>query len=269
MSSPTPSSSGRAVCAAAPPLPPENLYGHTKKLRYILAAIDRRQAALGRPVRVLDFGCGNGEAVSRYIIGRGVDYWGVDVHEPSLAHARRRFGSERARFLAAAPGGVAFDLVVYADFLEHVPDPGRFLAAHARLLAPGGLMVGSVPNGYGPFEIEQRIDRWLRLSRGLAALSRAKRRFRGQADARAEDALPYNSDSGHVVFFTRAMLERCAGAAGLRVADFANGAFLGASLSGIVLARSPRFIAWNARIADRLPWWMVSTWYFTLEPAER
>ncbi len=266
MSSPTPSNSA-GESAAAPPLPPENLYGHTKKLCYILAAIDRRQTALGRPARVLDFGCGNGEAVSQYIIGRGVEYWGVDVHAPSLDHARRRFGSDRARFLAAAPEDVAFDLVVYADFLEHVPDPERFLAAHARLLAPGGLVVGSVPNGYGPFEIEQRIDRWLRLSRALAALSRAKRRLRGQADAAAGDAPPYNYDSGHVVFFTRRMLDRCAHAAGLRVTDFANGAFLGASLSGIVLARSPRFIAWNARIADRLPRWMVSTWYFTLEPA--
>jgi len=266
MSSPTPSSSAGP---AAPPLPPENLYGHTKKLRYILAAIDRRRAALGRAPRVLDFGCGNGEAVSQYIIGQGVAYWGVDVHEPSLAHARRRFASERARFLAAPPDDVTFDLVVYADFLEHVPDPERFLAMHARMLAPGGLVVGSVPNGYGPFEIEQRIDRWLRLSRALEALSRAKRRLRKQTRERADEALPYNYESGHVVFFTRAMLERRAGAAGLRVTDFANGAFLGASLSGILLARSPRFIDWNARVADRLPHWMVSTWYFTLEPADR
>lgn len=266
MSSPTPSSSAGP---AAPPLPPENLYGHTKKLRYILATIDRRQAALGRPARVLDFGCGNGEAVSRYIIERGVAYWGIDVHAPSLEHARRRFGSERARFLDAVPDDATFDLVVYADFLEHVPNPEHFLAAHAQKLAPGGLVVGSVPNGYGPFEIEQRIDRWLRLSRALEALSRAKCSLRGQACDRAEAALPYNAESGHVVFFTRAMLERCAERAGLRVTDFANGAFLGASLSGILLARSARLVDWNARIADRLPYWMVSTWYFTLEAAAR
>lgn len=266
MSSPTPSSSAGP---AAPPLPPENLYGHTKKLRYILGAIERRQAALGRPARVLDFGCGNGEAVSRYIIGQGVEYWGVDVHAPSLEHARRRFASARARFAAVAPGDVAFDAVVYADFLEHVPDPERFLAAHARMLAPGGLVVGSVPNGYGPFEIEQRIDRWFRLSRAFEALSRAKRRLRGEARAHGNENFPYNYDSGHVAFFTRAMLERRAALASLRLTDFANGAFLGASLSGILLARSPRFIDWNARVADRLPHWMVSTWYFTLEAVDR
>ncbi len=69
------------------PLPPENHYGHTKKLRFIRAAVAAHRAALGRDIAVLDFGCGNGPAVSRYLIGPGVRFTGVDVHARSLGHA--------------------------------------------------------------------------------------------------------------------------------------------------------------------------------------
>src|SRR5690348_13860919 len=75
-----------------PPLPAEDIFGNTKKLRFILRSIDDHRARLGRVVRVLDFGCGNAAAVGQYLIGAGVDYVGVDFHEPSLAYARANFG---------------------------------------------------------------------------------------------------------------------------------------------------------------------------------
>ncbi len=250
-----------------PALPPENLYGHSKKLAYILGVVEGRQRALGGPARVLDFGCGNGEAVSRYIVATGCDYLGVDVHAPSLAHAVARFGAANARFADAVPPTGTFDIIVYADILEHIDDPAAILREHGRRLAPGGVIVGSVPNGYGPFEMENRIDRGLRLTPLLARLSRTKRRLFGPP---APDAVvvPYNHESGHVVFFTRRSFAACVERASLRLTDFVHGAFLGASVSGILLARSPRLLAWNVRVADRLPHWAVSTWYFTLEPAD-
>lgn len=245
-------------------LPRENHYGHTKKLRFILDAIDALQRRLERRALVLDFGCGNGAAVSQFIIATGCDYVGVDIHEPSLSYATTHFGGEHIRFCSAIPGGEQFDAIVYADFLEHVDDPAAILREHTRFLAPGGIVIASVPNGYGPFEIEQWLDKTFKLSRGLEKLSALKRRLRGQAPPGNSVGLPYNHDSGHLVFFTRALLRNVAAKSGLEIARFAHGAFVGASISGIALARSPKLMAWNARIADRLPYWCVSTWYFVL-----
>lgn len=249
---------------APPPLPPENQYGHSKKLRFLLDEIAHHRAMLGRPAVLLDFGCGNGSAVSQHLMGEGIQYYGVDIHGPSLSHARAQFGGPQARFLDRIPAGVTFDIIVYADVLEHVPDPSALMGAHRAHLASDGIMMGAVPNGYGPFENEQRIDRWLGLSRLLSSVSKGTRRLLGKPRPQPAAEPPYNHESGHVFFFTRRSLDREISDAGLEVERFAHGAFMGASISGVILGRSRRLRHWNVAIADRLPHWMVSTWYFTL-----
>lgn len=42
--------------------------------------------------------------------------------------------------------GEAFDVVVAADVLEHLPDPGRALDLLRPLVRPGGLLLVSLPN---------------------------------------------------------------------------------------------------------------------------
>src|SRR5918992_1179237 len=39
-----------------------------------------------------------------------------------------------------------FDVVVYGDVLEHLVDPEAVLLRTARILAPGGYVVASIPN---------------------------------------------------------------------------------------------------------------------------
>ena len=250
------------------PLPPENQYGHTKKLRFLLEEIARHQAKVGRPVTLLDFGCGNGSAVSQYLMSESIHYYGVDLHEPSLAYARSHFGGANSKFLDRVPHGVRFDIIVYADVLEHVDDPVELLREHEECLAPDGIILGAVPNGYGPFEIERRLDRWLGLSRLLATISRLRRRMQGRPFAAPVVDLPYNHESGHVVFFTRRSLMRAVTDAGFTPARFVHGAFIGASVSGVFLSRFSQLLIWNTRVSDLLPYWAVSTWYFVLRRAQ-
>ena len=247
-----------------PSLPPEDIFGNNKKLRFILRAIDDQRAKLGRDVDVLDFGCGNAAAVGQYLIGDGIRYVGVDFHESSLSYARLHFGGPSAEFSATVPSGRVFDVVVYADVLEHVPDPFAIVSEHARVLAPGGVMIGSVPNGYGPCEIEKFIDRHLRLYRILRFVKRSALRLMGRPQ-KPDSAVPYNHESGHIVFFTMRSLKRMAADAGFRIVRFAHGGFVGADLTGSTIFASARFVAWNIRAADRLPSWLVSTWYFLLQ----
>lgn len=249
-----------------PPLPAEDIFGNAKKLRFILRTIEDYRAKLGRDVSVLDFGCGNADGVGRFLIGEGIDYVGVDFHEPSLDYARKKCGGAHAEFRTTVPDDKKFDVVVYADVLEHVPDPLAIVSSHAKLLVPGGIVIGSVPNGYGPCEIEKFVDRHLRLYKMLRFAKRTALRLAGRPP-NPPSTLPYNHESGHIVFFTMRSLKRMAAVAGFRIARFAHGGFVGADLTGSTIFASARFVNWNIRAADRLPSWLVSTWYFVLERA--
>lgn len=243
-------------------LPPENIYGHTKKLSYILEQVERHRRVRGAPLRLLDFGCGNGAAVTKHLIRDGVDVYGVDVHQQSIDYAQQNFSGPHAHFSGSVPEGMQFDLIVYADVLEHLARPAALLREHRRMLRDDGAIIGAVPNGFGPFEIEKRIDRWLGLSALLKRLVRIKQTVFGSGAAE-RDRPPYNEDSGHLFFFTRKSLAAVLEEAGFGLTDFRNGAFLGAPLSALFLLRGERIAEFNARLADRLPARAVSTWYFT------
>jgi SAM-dependent methyltransferase len=237
--------------------------GHTKKLHFILGQLQSHLATIERPITVLDFGCGNGRAVSQYLMLDGVRYYGVDFHEPSLSHAREHFGGPEATFLDRVPEDVMFDVLVYSDVLEHLDNPRDLVRRHATLLADDGILIGCVPNGYGPFENEKRLDRWLKLGAILDLPARIRRNLGRRPPEHADgEALPYNSESDHLQFFTRSALRELLEESGFSVNEFRNGAFVGAPLSEQYLFRGERIARWNARAADRLPYWAVSTWLF-------
>ncbi len=99
--------------------------------RHIRAWIDEL-----RPVRVLDFGCGEGyfwEAMAR--LGPIPDVVGLDVREDALQAARRRLPGLtflRQDLFDFNPAE-RFDLVVASETLEHLYEPARVLAQLCRL----------------------------------------------------------------------------------------------------------------------------------------
>ena len=97
--------------------------------------------------RVLDVGCAAGRfAENLRERERDIEVWGIDqwplpegVADP---HHRRITGS----YPADAPDGVTFDCVAFNDVLEHMIDPWGALDHARAILAPGGVVVASIPN---------------------------------------------------------------------------------------------------------------------------
>ena len=95
------------------------------------------------PKRILDFGCGTGEA-SAYLaqVFPKADVVGVDTALPALAHAQRHYGSSRVAFQAVPDltERNEFDLCYVNGVFHHIPPAERLEAVRYvfRALAPGG-----------------------------------------------------------------------------------------------------------------------------------
>lgn len=110
----------------------------------------RRLAAwVGTDRRVLDLGCRDGTLTRFYATGNEVI--GVDIDRAALAQCERALGIQ-TRWADITMGlpfeDESFDVVVASELLEHISWPEILVRETARVLRPGGLFVGSVPNAF-------------------------------------------------------------------------------------------------------------------------
>jgi SAM-dependent methyltransferase len=137
----------------------------SERSRDFVFAEPERRALFSRYVggpdrRVLDVGCRYGALTRSYLDGN--DVVGVDVDREALAEAAK-LGIETHWADADAPlpfPDASFDVVVAGELLEHIRDPAGLVDEAARVLRPGGRIVGSVPNGF-------RLKHRLRFLAGL------------------------------------------------------------------------------------------------------
>ncbi len=251
-------------------LPPENIYGHTKKLKYILSKVAEYSSSGEKPLNLLDFGCGNGSAISQYLIQDHIQYYGVDIHQPSLTYANEHFGNDHTVFLDHVPQDVKFDIMVYSDVLEHVYHPLDLLKSHTLQLKDDGIVIGSIPNGYGPFEQENRLAELLSGSYTeklyelfIRGIKRYYKIIGHQLPEFGEKEIPYNSDSGHVQFYTKRSINEILKEVGLSIIDFQNGSFIGAPPVTAWIFVGEKMGELNSKIADFVPSQLASMWYFT------
>lgn len=105
-----------------------------------------------RGARVVDVACGAGHGAARCAEGGATSVVGFDASLSAVQFARdRQIGARGMHFAVAdalrlpVPARSA-DLVVSLETLEHLEDPGAFLAEVARVLRPGGGFLCSTPN---------------------------------------------------------------------------------------------------------------------------
>ncbi|WP_179188299.1 class I SAM-dependent methyltransferase [Kiloniella majae] len=253
-------------------MPQEDVYATRKKIIFVLEQLKIYAHQTPNPIKVLDFGCGNAADMGQFIIREGYDYCGLDIHEPSLTYAKTQFAAPHARFCTEIGPDEKFDVLILSEVLEHLTTPHEILSdlVHKHL-NKGGIVIGSVPNGYGLTEIEKFINQRLGLYVAIRGIVRAIRFILGRpiqpnSPGKNADGLPYNHASGHVQFYTKPALRRVAQSAGLDYAAFQNGSLMGADLSGVTIFRIKPLIKLNTWIAKFLPAWAAATWHFVFKP---
>ncbi|MBI1779142.1 MAG: methyltransferase domain-containing protein [Proteobacteria bacterium] len=102
--------------------------------------------AVGKGMRWLDVGCGNG-AFTEVMIAKAApgEVRGIDPSEAQIDYARGRAESKPAEFQVgdaeALPfADAAFDVAVMALVITFVPNPGKAVGEMVRVVKPGGLV---------------------------------------------------------------------------------------------------------------------------------
>jgi SAM-dependent methyltransferase len=127
---------------------PESFAAARPRLEFLLRQIARRTSGIEKPV-VLNIGIGEGY-FERQASRRGWQVESVDPDEQAVARLVAEGISARVGLIEQLPlADASVDFVVASEVLEHLTQPQRAagLAEMARVLRPGGWLLGTVPHG--------------------------------------------------------------------------------------------------------------------------
>jgi len=201
--------------------------------------------------RVLDIGCATGYLARALAERKGCRVTGIEVNPEAAriaAPACERIITgdvEDEAILAQAGGG--FDVIIMADVLEHLRRPGEVLRRLRGSLAPGGLLLLSVPNiAHFTVRKDLLLGRFERTDRGIL-------------------------DRSHLHFFTLASLRRLLGTSGFAIERMDISFSMPGKLSKALRTLGPVyrcFIAPTlARVARRFPGFFALQFIVAARPA--
>lgn len=241
-----------------------------KKLRFLVSELD----LVGPPpLDILEIGCGSGNiAIPLASLGHRVRATDIDARSIDYARSRgSRFPNLSLEVAdidrSAGPAKSRYDAVIASEVLEHITDPAGALARLRPLLKGNGVVLVTIPNGYGPWEIGQalsprRAAGWLARKSGL--YGPLKKILRIRAAETAGDTSTFNFESPHLQHFTLPRFTAMAEAAGFRVLRRFNSdgplTFFPGGRRLTPLAKV------DCRLVDHLPSGLASGWYFVLAP---
>jgi SAM-dependent methyltransferase len=125
----------------------------------VLLGMSRRREP--RTLRFLDIGSNTGyntEAARKL----GCEAHGLETNPGTIATARKEFPGctfHEMTIEQLAARGDLFDVVYCSEVLEHVPEPKAFIAAIAKVCAPGGTLFLTTPDS-AHFRVPAEILEW-------------------------------------------------------------------------------------------------------------
>ena len=221
-------------------------------------------------ITLLDVGCGNGSQLSIPLSLAGYQVTGIDPHFPSIERARNLMPDINLYPVKFIHGSLSslppdkFDCVIISEVLEHLDVPDALLTTALDYLVESGVLIITVPNGYGEFELDRRLYRACRADKLVAWLCRVFRRNSGKEYiASSEDETP------HFQRFTLRRLREMFARNYLLLLEACGTSIASGPFVLHLLGRFDTFVHLNAMMADYAPLSLASGWMFVLKRGHR
>jgi len=225
-----------------------------KRLQIIMKTFEER---LPPHADILDVGCGNG-IISRAIGSKGYNVLGIDISEKAIEKARSLNGLPNVDFKLISAEQLVFEgnryhSVICSEVLEHLNHPENLLRTLHESLRDDGLLIVTVPNGFGAREVFVtkpmiRLEREKSFMWDLVMKSKKLLGYKGTTIQSAAD------DLTHVQFFSKKALYKLAEKTNFEIINFRVTNFIDDVFPFSLITRKSRSIQkMDASIADCLP----------------
>lgn len=233
---------------------------HYARLEWLFNTI--RDQAAGKPVRILDVGCGTGNITIPLGLIPNSTVVGIDMHQGNLDVSASRNKLPNVSFafsyLQEYPIG-DFDFIILTEVLEHIPNYHEiyeYIAGHA---GKNMQLLITIPNGRGPFEIAMQ-PLYLMRRMGMNGFIWKVKKLLGKKEPYSQ-----NYDTPHVNFFTLPRMRKELGQYGLKILGLKK-AYFTAPIFETYLPFIPLKGISKAdnKVAGVLPPAFASGWYFRI-----
>jgi 2-polyprenyl-3-methyl-5-hydroxy-6-metoxy-1,4-benzoquinol methylase len=228
---------------------------YVKKLKFIFSAICDYALSKGRAIqdiKILECGCGTG-GITFPLASLGCSVTAFDIDSSVVLAVSERVQKDRLDRVTVVKAdgrsfddGRVYDIVIASEVLEHVDNPEVFVERIKARLNRGGWLVVTIPNGYGPWELRRKLSVLTLLHRNVWV-----RRVFGKG-----------AWLGHCQFYTRKRFIEMLSAFSFRLKNFGKSDSILAIFTTRWGCPLSRLDVW---LADILPWWLASGWYFVFE----
>ena len=147
--------------------PPETIYGSRSRYEWIKSFLNKDQ-------KIVDLGCGTGSMITIPLIEEGFDVLGVDLDSKSIEYGKGLLKEKKldpSKLTDCNFSELLFvpDVVIVSEVLEHIETSAlhELLSLILKKLSSGGLVLVTIPNGYGFFEFDSFIWNKLKLGKFL------------------------------------------------------------------------------------------------------
>lgn len=132
-------------------------YSEIKKLEFIVNTINNHFGkSQANTVKILEVGCGKGN-ICLPLASLGYNIYGIDLNPNEIAYVKKKNQFSNASFeimdAERLKGEGTWDIIICSEIFEHLSSPKKLLIRLSEIIKTEGILIITIPNGYGPYEL--------------------------------------------------------------------------------------------------------------------